>query len=175
MIREFHQDIFNAPAKTVICHQVNTMGYMGKGIALQVRDKYPDVYADYKKHCRSNSANLLMGSILVTPIDNNRLIAHLFGQVLYQTDYTMLGHALQKMNSLKYFLPDSWRIAIPQGMSCGNAKGDWLIVKRMIIKELGDDRLDFYIRETAPEAPVLAQMSLDDLVQAANPLNLEGL
>jgi O-acetyl-ADP-ribose deacetylase (regulator of RNase III) len=32
----------------IICHQVNCIGAMGTGIALQIRNKWPVVFNDYK-------------------------------------------------------------------------------------------------------------------------------
>ena len=43
MIKIIDGDLFDTDAK-FICHQVNCMGKMGSGVALQVRKKFPHVY-----------------------------------------------------------------------------------------------------------------------------------
>ncbi len=41
-------NLFDTDAK-FICHQVNCMGKMGSGVALQVRQRFPHVYEEYKR------------------------------------------------------------------------------------------------------------------------------
>lgn len=45
-------DIFTSTAPAV-GHGVNTHGLMGAGIAAVIRRKYPSVYQEYHKHCKS--------------------------------------------------------------------------------------------------------------------------
>jgi O-acetyl-ADP-ribose deacetylase (regulator of RNase III) len=35
----------------VIAHQVNCLGVMGAGVALQIKNKWPEVYEGYKNFC----------------------------------------------------------------------------------------------------------------------------
>lgn len=44
-------NIFNSGLQTIV-NPVNCVGAMGKGLALQYRNKYPGMYAEYTKHCR---------------------------------------------------------------------------------------------------------------------------
>lgn len=39
-------NIFDSDAK-IICHQVNTYGVMGAGIAAEVKERFPEVYTEY--------------------------------------------------------------------------------------------------------------------------------
>ena len=39
--------------ETYIAHQVNCYGKMGRGVAAQIRDKYPDVYRRYQNIAKS--------------------------------------------------------------------------------------------------------------------------
>lgn len=48
MIKIIDGDLFETDAKFIV-HQVNCMGRMGSGVALQVKEKYPHVYEEYKK------------------------------------------------------------------------------------------------------------------------------
>ena len=46
MIEIIEGNLFDTDAK-FICHQVNCMGKMGSGVALQVRQRFPHVYEEY--------------------------------------------------------------------------------------------------------------------------------
>ena len=82
----FSGDILNSGA-TIICHQVNCMGVMGSGLALQIKNKFPEVFGDYW-----NAVNLLnnecFGGCLVSKRnDGQGYIANLFSQYFYKGIY----------------------------------------------------------------------------------------
>ncbi|MDE6303910.1 MAG: macro domain-containing protein [Paramuribaculum sp.] len=45
-------DIFNICGVSSYAHGCNCAGAMGKGIALQFRNKYPEMYSEYKAMCK---------------------------------------------------------------------------------------------------------------------------
>ena len=58
MIRVINGDLLEADS-TFICHQVNCRGVMGSGVAKAIRDKYPEVYTQYKRFCSQYKGDLL--------------------------------------------------------------------------------------------------------------------
>lgn len=46
-------DIFNISGVSSYAHRCNCAGAMGKGIALQFRSKYPEMYSEYKAMCKN--------------------------------------------------------------------------------------------------------------------------
>ena len=50
MIEYVKGDIFSSPAQ-VIVNTVNTVGVMGKGIALAYKERYPDMFSAYREAC----------------------------------------------------------------------------------------------------------------------------
>ncbi|MGH3923662.1 MAG: type II toxin-antitoxin system antitoxin DNA ADP-ribosyl glycohydrolase DarG [Pseudonocardiaceae bacterium] len=50
-------DIFESGAQTLV-NTVNTEGVMGKGIALQFKQRYPDMYEDYLDRCKRGEVRL---------------------------------------------------------------------------------------------------------------------
>ena len=48
--REVHGDIFTSNAEAIV-NTVNCVGAMGKGIALEFKKRYPDMYSAYRKAC----------------------------------------------------------------------------------------------------------------------------
>ena len=51
MIHYVSGNIFDSPAQTLV-NPVNTVGVMGKGLALEFRRRYPNMFDEYKKQCR---------------------------------------------------------------------------------------------------------------------------
>ena len=49
-IKEIHGNIFNTTCQTVV-NTVNCYGVMGKGLALEFRHRYPDMYEKYRAVC----------------------------------------------------------------------------------------------------------------------------
>jgi len=50
-------DLFESRAQTWV-NTVNTVGVMGKGVALEFKKRFPDMYADYVRRCRRGDVRL---------------------------------------------------------------------------------------------------------------------
>ena len=72
-------NIFTSHAQG-IGHGVNTRGAMGAGIALQFRDKFPDMYAEYDYLC--STGLLLPGETHIYPMGGGRFIYNIASQDL---------------------------------------------------------------------------------------------
>ena len=57
MIETTEGDLLKAPVEALV-NAVNTVGVMGKGIALQFRQAYPQMFRDYARACRSAEVQL---------------------------------------------------------------------------------------------------------------------
>jgi len=117
----------------IVCHQVNCMGKMGAGIALDIRRTWPMVYTDYMNAYRQGKLNL--GNVIFSEVAKNILyVANLCGQYYYgrdkrYTDYDAVKNCLKEL--VKY---DDGRLTIyiPKGMGCSLAGGNWSIVSGLI-------------------------------------------
>ena len=133
MIKHIKCDIFESGAD-IICHQVNCQGVMGSGIAKQVRERYPWVYAEYKKCCSLSPDYILLGSYQQVYIDEKRAVLNIFGQRYYGYD----GKCYTSYDALKEAFKDISKtyhnkiIAIPYLMGCARGGGDWNTVYKMI-------------------------------------------
>ena len=67
MIRYTTGDIFDAQTDAII-NTVNTVGVMGKGIALQFKQRFPANFALYKQACEEGSFHI--GDLLITEADS---------------------------------------------------------------------------------------------------------
>ena len=57
MITYLSGDLFQSPAQ-VLVNAVNTVGAMGKGIALEFKRKYPEMFSDYQHLCKSGAFDI---------------------------------------------------------------------------------------------------------------------
>ena len=145
MIKTVNGDLLDAK-ETYLVHQVNCVGAMGRGLALSIRNKYPDVFRRYQQYCEEHRVKYLLGRVLLIPTDDGKVICNVFAQNGYgtnqqQTDYAALSKAL---TSLEKIVPYNEAIAIPYGMSCGLGGGSWEIVEQMIRDIFKKHKIVFY-------------------------------
>ena len=125
-----NDDILNAK-ENIIVHQVNDRGYMGAGLALQIKNKYPNVYSSYRKHANEQA----LGKIQLIKINEHQMICNMFSQrgisrTHKTTDYELMKECLKKLAKLEQ--DTHITIAIPYKIGCGLAGGDWNIVLKLI-------------------------------------------
>jgi len=146
MIINVHGNIFEARKNQIICHQVSTKGKMGTGIAKTIKKLFPDIYNAYVNICNDANENPLGSVFLAQNNPNEHFIANIFSQDRYgrdrrYTNYEALAVALEKLSKRAKEL--NMDLAIPYKMGCGNAGGNWNIVKTIIEETCVD--IDVYI------------------------------
>ena len=137
-------DLLKTPFQ-IIAHQVNCHGVMDGGVALQIKNKYPDVYNEYRELCcKKCSADLLGTAQIVKCLKATeyKIFFNIFGQGGYgsdkvQTDYDALCNGFIDAISKFRDMCDVPRyinvvIAIPYKIGCGLAGGDWKKVKGIL-------------------------------------------
>jgi O-acetyl-ADP-ribose deacetylase (regulator of RNase III) len=132
MIKAKDGDILTA-TEDCICHQVNTKGVMGAGVAKAICGKYPVVKTEYIKFCKANKD--LLGRVNAVRASEHQIVLNIFGQEDYgrdprrvYTDYDALRRAFK-------FIWENFggrSLAFPYKFGCGLANGDWDIVYGMI-------------------------------------------
>lgn len=144
MINIITGNILNTDADLIL-HQVNPFGVMGAGLALQIKNKYPNVFTEYKNYCLkfNNSYNKLRGNLKIVPINDKQAVVNMFSQSglsrhRVTTDYQALSHCLNRLHKIicKYDLS----LAIPYGIGCGLAGGQWEIVFKTIQDKFQNDK-----------------------------------
>lgn len=134
----------------IICHQVNCIGVMGAGIALQIRNKWPVVFKDYKNECNlfSDEPKKLLGKVQDTLVSDNLVIANCFGQICpgrsgTMTDYGAWDEILDHLNDLSNFF--SLELHFPYMIGCGLAGGDWNTILGKISTKFGQSNTKVFI------------------------------
>ena len=131
MIRYLSMDVLDTDTD-LVAHQVNCKGVMGAGLARQIRAQFPDVYEAYRRACN----NVDRSSDLLGKIQIKQGIVNLFAQDGYGTDrrYTDYKALATCLNKLALYMTEHQMktLALPYGMGCGLAGGDWKIVHEII-------------------------------------------
>lgn len=120
----------------IIAHQVNCKGVMGSGVAADLKNKYPAIFEPYKNNCIANKSNLL-GKVQLLMMNDNKLIANMFGQDNYGMDkqYTEIDKLEACFFKLyKYAIEHNLSIAMPYNIGCGRGGADWNIVYPILEK-----------------------------------------
>lgn len=144
MIKYIDGDLLETDVE-VIMHQCNCQARMGSGIALQIKNKYPDVFDKYYYFCKSRETTKeLLGECLIVPTYDGKYIANIFGQDHYyprdikHTDYDALEKSL---NFLKNWMIENniKTCGCPFLMSSALAGGDWNIVLEILREIFGKE------------------------------------
>lgn len=129
----------------IICHQVNCLGVMGAGLALQIKNKYPSVFFNYTAFVNStHDKTRLLGTTLFEHTEDGKIIANIFAQygVSRTERMTHYGNLKDGLNYVKQYAIDHQlkTIAIPYKIGCGLGGGDWKIVKEIIYEIFDNDK-----------------------------------
>jgi O-acetyl-ADP-ribose deacetylase (regulator of RNase III) len=138
LMKQIEMDLLDVP-KGIICHQINCMGSMGAGIALQIKRKWPIVDIEYMQNYKKGE--LRLGRLFLTKVTPTLYVANLCGQHNYgrgrrQTDYAALKTCFEKLARWrelhKAFTGEDLAVFVPVGMGCGLGGGDWSTVVKLI-------------------------------------------
>ncbi len=141
-------NILDSTAQALV-NTVNTVGVMGKGIALQFKNRFPENYKKYREACKNKT--LTVGQLLVTEedslLDGKKLIVNFPTKVhwRYPSEYQYVRDGLEALVKL-IREREIKSIAIPP-LGAGNGGLDWLRVKPMIVEALKDIACKVYIYE----------------------------
>jgi len=158
-------NLLEAPVEALV-NTVNTVGVMGKGIALQFKNAFPDNFKAYRDAVKSGSFQL--GKVLVVPVNS-------IGKVRYIINFPTKDHWRypSKIEWVESGLKDLRTkirenhiksIALPP-LGCGNGGLDWEQVRPMIEKEMSD--LDMEVLVYEPSAEIQELLKKEERPSAA--------
>lgn len=144
-----------------LVNTVNTVGVMGKGIALQFKETFPDNFKAYEAAVKRNEVKV--GSMFVTELnrmDGLRYIIN-FPTKEHWRSPSKLSYIEEGLADLRRFIVEKslQSIALPP-LGCGNGGLDWATVKPMITKSLGDLPARIVVFE--PDASITALLKKED-------------
>jgi O-acetyl-ADP-ribose deacetylase (regulator of RNase III) len=142
-------NIFNLQDISNFAHGCNCAGAMGKGIALQFKDKFPKMYIEYKKLCKEGLFSL--GDVFTYNYDNGTVF-NLGTQTTWKTkaDINAVESSLIKM--LSYAQQNNiFKIALPK-IGAGLGGLNWDDVKFVLDKVAKDyPKIDLFVVENYKE------------------------
>ena len=143
-------DLFSAP-RGIICHQVNCMGVMGRGVAKTFKEKFPQAFKEYEHLCSVykcyHDSYRLLGTILVTEnVHELRTTCCMFAQLNWRghtnvcnTEYAAFRECCKRIAAwMDGSYSKDYPINVPYKIGCGLAGGDWDIVYSILEEELHD-------------------------------------
>jgi O-acetyl-ADP-ribose deacetylase (regulator of RNase III) len=151
---EFTKGNLLASSDGVLVNTVNTVGVMGKGIALQFKDAFPHNFGVYADACKKGE--LYPGKLLIvkdySPYYGEKTIVNFPTKVHWRnpSQYEYIEKGLVELK--KYLIDEKvYSISIPP-LGCGNGGLEWKRVKAMIVSYLSDVASTIHVYE--PNAKV---------------------
>ena len=149
MLTYLTTNIFESPAQTLV-NTVNTVGVMGKGIALTFKKLYPEMYKQYRALCQAGSLDIGKLYVYRTP---NKIVVNLPTKKHWRdpskVEYIEAGLKTFVNNYDKYGISS---VSFPQ-LGCGNGELDWQTqVKPVMETWLKDLPIPVYIH-LYPKSP----------------------
>ncbi|MDF3140094.1 MULTISPECIES: macro domain-containing protein [unclassified Streptomyces] len=149
-----------------LVNTVNTVGVMGKGIALAFKKRYPDMFADYVRRCDAKEVHL--GQPYPFEVDGHVVIN--FPTKAHWRSVSKLSDIVDGLEYLKanYRAWGLRSIAVPP-LGCGNGQLEWAVVGPILIDHLA--QLNIPVELYAPHGVDVAggQLNLWDDEQRDEP------
>lgn len=157
-------DIFESKAQTLV-NTVNCVGVMGKGIALEFKNRFPDAFRDYVARCERGEVKL------GRPYLYKSLVHQWILQFPTKQHWRMVTELSDIVTGLEYVLRHckSWGIeslAVPP-LGCGQGQLEWRIVGPTLYRFLRE--MDIPVELYAPYGTPHEELRLDFLDARAMP------
>lgn len=147
-------NIFESKAQTLV-NTANTVGVMGKGLALEFRKRFPDMYEDYVKRCQDGQfklgfpylfKRLIPPWILVFPTKEHWRSVSRLADIEAGLTHVKLNYRTWGITSL----------AVPP-LGCGLGQLEWEAVGPTLYRHLAE--LDIPVQLYAPEGTPLEEIT----------------
>jgi len=156
-------DILKSKAQTLV-NTVNCIGIMGKGIALEFKNRFSDMFKDYVQRCQRQEVH----------VGSPYLYKSLFGPQIVNFPTKEHWKSLSKVNDIEKGLDylvshyKEWGIkslAVPP-LGCGNGQLEWRIIGPLIYKKL--KHLDIPVEIYAPYGTNPRELTFEFLEQGVD-------
>jgi O-acetyl-ADP-ribose deacetylase (regulator of RNase III) len=146
MIQFMHGNLFDSGAD-ILVNPVNCVGVMGKGIALEFKNRWPEMFFAYRVECATK--RLRIGTDFTwSAVDGSGTIINIPTKRHWkdQSTYEDLEVSLVVLRARIVGLGKRWSVAIP-ALGCCNGGLDWARVKPMVVDVLGSLPNTIYVFE----------------------------
>lgn len=148
MLHDLSGDILLSGAKAIVQGVAPNDDFL-HGLALQLRERMPAMYKDFRHHCQTSHPK--SGELWTWMSADGRYLVNLFTQdAAYahgsKPGHASLSHVNHSLHALRNFVLKEKvaSLALPR-LACGVNGLDWNDVKPLIEKQLGDLDIPVYI------------------------------
>lgn len=116
----------------------------GGGVARQLANRYKNLEEEYRQYCSNynNEYEKLKGTVLFIQVEY-KTIANLFSQKPnFDTDYEVMKKGLEQIKEVAK--KNNLSIAIPYGIGCGIANGNWNEVYKIVDEVFSNYKVTLY-------------------------------
>lgn len=156
MVKVLRGDIFKSKAHTLV-NTVNCVGIMGKGLALEFKKRYPDMFKEYVQFCRKGMIKLgkphlfkrtVLPWILMFPTKQDWRSVSRLSDIKAGMRYLLLNYKEWGIES----------IAVPP-LGCGLGELEWRIVGKTLYRLLGQLQIpvELYAPYETPDEELTAE------------------
>lgn len=166
-VRILEGDLLKSSMHALV-NTVNTVGIMGKGVALAFKKRYPDMYRDYVGRCDRGEVRL--GEPYVYRASDHVIVN--FPTKQHWRSVSRLSDIEAGLDYLEGHYKE-WQIrslAVPP-LGCGNGQLEWRVVGPVLLRHL--QRLDIPVELYAPHGSTLLGEIQLDLLDQADPVDSE--
>lgn len=163
MVEVLKGNLFDSGAQTLV-NTVNTVGVMGKGVALEFRKRFPEMYEDYLERCARHAVRL--GRPYLYRSESGAWILN-FPTKQHWRSVSRLDDIVDGLLYLEQHYRE-WGIeslAVPP-LGCGNGQLEWRVVGPVLYRHL--QRLAIPVKLYAPPDAGTEQLSLPFLERAGD-------
>lgn len=158
MIVYMQGNILNTPAITIV-NTVNTVGVMGKGIALSLKNRYSDMYEEYQEACVNKQFHV--GQLMYyKSVDHDVLLFPTKAHWRYPSRMKWIEDGL-KTFCRDYGAYGISSIAFPM-LGCGNGGLNWVEVKPLMEHYLNDLPIQVFVYTGMGPNPVWSDKPIKD-------------
>jgi uncharacterized protein YwgA/O-acetyl-ADP-ribose deacetylase (regulator of RNase III) len=169
MIQVLVGNIFDSPAQTLV-NTINCVGVMGKGLALEFKNRFPDMFFDYEQRCKNRELRLGRPYLYKSLFPPYVL---LFPTKDHWRSVSSLEAIERGLQYVKAHYKD-WGItslAVPP-LGCGLGELDWRIVGPTLYRQLRD--LEIPVELYAPFGTPHKELTPEFLLEQSSAQRNEG-
>lgn len=146
-IKTIYGDLLTERPNSVIIHGCNCQGVMGSGVALAVKNKYPEAFDQYVDLCNTYTTAELLGTIQTIIVKKGITLVNAFTQLNFgqgrQVNYDAIYKVFEEVN---LFMTELDEIGMQRTLyfpkiGAGLGGGNWRIIST-IIEETVDQRFN---------------------------------
>lgn len=142
-------DIFQSDCQAII-NTINTVGVMGKGLALIYRNKYPVMFAEYRKACFNNEVKIGFMYLWKVP-DKDKWIINFPTKEHWRNPSKIEWIIAGLQDLVKVVKEKGFTSLAIAPLGCGNGGLNWTLVKKEILKVCEESLNDIKIEIYEPE------------------------